>query len=453
MEELTPGMGRRDRRQWAVTYVRGLLLDGQRKSVEPMAKRLVAIDGSPRDYEQSLQQFVNQSPWKERPVRDRLARWVAHRGTRKRGRSQAAARTAPDGSLIIDDTGFPKQGKHSVGVARQYSGTLGKVGNCQVTVTLYYGDATAVGYGVDAELYLPEVWTRDRARCAAAGVPNEVGYRAKWQLALDLLHRARANGLRGVVLADSLFGSVTKFRQALDAESWTYCVGVDSTLKVIAADADLGPVPPRKQTGRPPTRPAKVRAGVRSFSVRQWAELHAGDFRKVTWRQGSKGQLASRFAAWRVRPAHRLSAGRLPLPPCWLLAEWPAAEQTPTKYFFANLPAATTLKKLVGVAKSRWLIEQSYQQMKGELGLDHFEGRSWRGWHHHVTLVFLAWAFLQTQRRPRKRGLRAGRCRRPAPCSSNSCSAGPASASLAAGRSTGIPPPAAAAAHQRSTLT
>jgi SRSO17 transposase len=436
MEELTPEMGRRDRREWAVTYVRGLLLDGQRKSVEPLAKRLQAIDDSPRDYEQSLQQFVNQSPWDERPLRDRVARWAARRTGRKRRTPPTAGRSTPDGFLIIDDTGFPKQGRRSVGVARQYSGTLGKVGNCQVAVTLYYGGANAVGYGIDAELYLPEVWARDRARCLAAGVPDGVGCRPKWLLALEMLQRAKGNKLRGVVLADSLFGSVTKFRQALDAGSWRYCVGVDSTLKVIAADADLGPVPPKKRTGRPPTRPVKVRAGARSPSVRQWAESHAADFRKVTWRQGSKGKLTSRFAAWRIRPAHQLSAGRTPLEPCWLLAEWPADADAPTRYFFSNLPGSTALKMLVVVAKSRWMIEQSYQQMKGELGLDHFEGRSWRGWHHHVTLVFVAWAFLQLQRRGRKRGLRAGGCRKPAPPSNNSYSAGPAFASPVAARST-----------------
>lgn len=355
-------------------------------------------------------------------MRDRLARWVARRAGR-------------GGFLIVDDTGFPKQGQHSVGVARQYSGTLGKVGNCQVAVTLYYGEGTAAGYGVDAELYLPQAWTQDRARCVAAGVPGEVGYRAKWQSALEMLNRAKTNGLRGTVLADSLFGSVTKFRQALDREGWAYCVGVDSTLKVIDAETDLGPIPPRRRTGRPPTRPRKVRAGARSPSVRQWAEQHTGDFGRITWRAGSKGQLSSRFAAWRVRPAYQLSSGRTPLEPCWLLAEWPTDADAPTKYFFSNLLATTPLRRLVAVAKSRWMIEQSYQQMKGELGLDHFEGRSWRGWHHHVTLVFLAWAFLQTQRRGRKRGRNAGRSRRPAARYSKFCSAGRASASRAVGRS------------------
>ena len=170
---------------------------------------------------------------------------------------------------------------------------------------------------------------------------------------------------------------------------------------MIAADADLGPVPPHAGTGRPPTRPAKVRAGATSPSVRQWATDHAADFRPVTWREGSRGKMTGRFAAWRVRPAHRLSAGKVPLGACWLLAEWPDGADQPAKYFFTNLPATSSLKRLVGTAKDRWWVEHCYRELKDELGLDHFEGRSWRGWHHHVTLVLLAYAFLQDVRRRR----------------------------------------------------
>ena len=208
-----------------------------------------------------------------------------------------------------------------------------------------------------------------------------------------------ANGFRGLILADSLFGTVTAFRQQLEADGRLYCVGIDSTLKVIAADADLGPIPKHSGPGRPPTRPLKVRAGMKSPSVKQWALVHAKDFRKVTWRQGSKGKMASRFAAWRVRPAHKLSAGKTPLAACWLLVEWPADTAHPAKYFFSNLPPATSLKRLVVVAKSRWWVEHSYRELKDELGLDHFEGRSWRGWNHHVVLVLMAYAFLQNVRR------------------------------------------------------
>jgi SRSO17 transposase len=307
-----------------------------------------------------------------------------------------------EGLLILDDTGFPKQGTHSVGVERQYSGTLGKIGNCQIGVTLQFATTHEV-VCLDADLYLPEdSWGNNPERLAAAGVPETVAYRPKWQIGLTLLERAKANGFGGVVLADCAYGDVTEFRQALDAEGWRWCVGIEKTLKVIAADADLGEVPPYTGQGRPPSRREKVRPGATSESVLQWAQARAGKFRKVTWREGSKGKLSSQFAAWRVRPAHKLSAGKEPLAPCWLLVEWPEGEAAPTKYFFSNLPEATSLRQLVRTAKGRWWVEHSYKELKDELGLDHFEGRSWRGWQHHVTLVMLAYAFLVIRRRRRR---------------------------------------------------
>jgi SRSO17 transposase len=390
LDDLMPDrLGNAARRRWAEVYLRGLLLDGHRKSIEPMADRLRAIDGGGRDYEQALQQLVNQSPWPDRPVRDRLARRVL-------------AAAGAGGYVIVDDTGFPKQGNHSVGVARQYSGTLGKVANCQVAVTLQYATKQDV-FALDAELYLPEEWGRDRARLAAAGVPEGLGYRPKWRIALELLGRARDNGLSGVALADSAYGDVTEFRQALDDERWLYCVGISRTLTVVAADHDFGPVPRYRGKGRPPSRPAKVRAGAEAPSVKGWAQARAGDFRRVTWREGSKGKLSSRFAAWRVRPAHRLSAGQEPLAACWLLVEWPQGEAEPAKYFFSNLPAGASLVRLVRTAKGRWWVEHSYKELKDELGLDHFEGRGWRGWRHHVTLVLLAYAYLVLRRRQRRK--------------------------------------------------
>ena len=389
LDALLTDLGRQGRRAWAELYLRGLLLDGRRKSAGAMAERLQRIDRSPHDYEQGLQQFLSQSPWDERPVRDQLARHLCHT-------------LGGEGLLILDDTGFPKQGTHSVGVQRQYSGTLGKVGNCQVGVTLQFATVREV-VCLDADLYLPEdSWGDDPDRLKAAGVPEGIGYRPKWQMGLTLLERARANGLGGVVLADCAYGDVTEFRQALDAEGWRYCVGVEKTLKVIAADADLGEVPPYTGRGRPPSRPEKVQAGATSASVLEWAQARARDFRKVTWREGSKGKLSSRFAAWRVRPAHKLSAGKEPLAACWLVVEWPEGEAAPTKFFFSNLPAATALRQLVRTAKGRWWVEHSYKELKDELGLDHFEGRSWRGWQHHVTLVLLAYAFLVLQRRQRR---------------------------------------------------
>jgi SRSO17 transposase len=389
LDDVLPDLGRQGRRAWAELYLRGLLLDGRRKSAGAMAERLQRVDRTEHDYEQGLQQFLSQSPWDERPVRDQLARHVCQT-------------LGGEGLLILDDTGFPKQGTHSVGVQRQYSGTLGKVGNCQIGVTLQFATKREV-VGLDAELYLPEEsWGNNPERLQAAGVPEGTGYRPKWQMGLTMLERARANGFRGVVLTDSAYGDVTEFRQALDAAGWCYCVGIEKTLKVIAADADLGEVPPYTGRGRPPSRPEKVRPGAMSASVLEWAQSRAREFRKVTWREGSKGKLLSRFGAWRVRPAHKLSAGQEPLAPCWLLVEWPEGEAAPTKYFFSNLPVGTALRQLVRTAKGRWWVEHSYKELKDELGLDHFEGRSWRGWQHHVTLVMLAYAFLVLRRRQRR---------------------------------------------------
>jgi SRSO17 transposase len=389
LDDVLTDLGRQGRRPWAELYLRGLLLDGRRKSAGAMAERLRRIDRSPQDYEQGLQQFLSQSPWDERPVRDQLARHMVDT-------------LGGDGLLILDDTGFPKQGTHSVGVQRQYSGTLGKVGNCQIGVTLQFATAHEV-VCLDADLYLPEEsWGNDPDRLEAAGVPEDVGYRPKWRIGLTLLGRAKANGFTGVVLADSAYGDVTEFRQSLGAEGWRWCVGIEKTLKVIAADADLGEVPPYTGRGRPPSRPEKVQPGATSASVLGWAQGRARDLRKVTWREGSKGKLSSRFAGWRVRPAHKLSAGQEPLAACWLLVEWPEGEAAPAKYFFSNLPEGTSLRQLVRTAKGRWWVEHSYKELKDELGLDHFEGRSWRGWQHHVTLVLLAYAFLVLQRRQRR---------------------------------------------------
>lgn len=389
LDDVVGTLGHARRRRWCETYVRGLLLDGHRKSIEPLAARLRVIEQGAEDYEQALQQFLNQSPWDAQAVRDGLQTWIARQfGT--------------DGVLILDDTGFPKQGTHSVGVARQYTGTLGKIASCQVAVTLQFATARDV-VGLDAKLYLPQVWAEDRKRCRSARIPDSVGYEPKWQLGLEMVRRARAHGFAGIVLADSLFGSVTEFREQLQAAGCTFCVGVDSTLKVIAAETDLGPIPASSGRGRPPTRPLLVRARPRSLSVREWATPHVANFRTVTWRQGSQGQMTSRFAAWRVRPAHKLSAGKTPLAACWLLAEWPPDAEHPTKYFFSNQPASTSLKHLVRTAKNRWWIEHSYRELKDDLGLDHFEGRSWQGWHHHVVLVLLAYAFLQALRRRRSK--------------------------------------------------
>jgi len=383
--------GRNGRERWGECYLRGLMLDGERKSIEPMATRLGAIEGGKDDYEQALQQFVSQSTWDWRQVRDGIARFVGENlGT--------------EGSLIIDDTGFPKWGDQSVGVARQYSGTLGKVDNCQIATTLQFAAEKTV-VAIDAELYLPKEWTNDCDRLKRARVPQDVEFRPKWQLALELVRRAKGNGLCGIVLADSGYGDGTEFREALAREGWSYAVAISSSLKVVDAQTDFGAIPSYKGTGRPPSRPRRVRAGAKSSSVKEWAVARLEEFRALKWREGTKRELRGRFAAWRVRPAHQLSAGKEPLGAIWLLAEWLEGDAKPTKFYFLNLVESTSLKRLVSAVKERWFIEHSYKELKDELGLDHFEGRTWPGWHHHVTLVFMAYAFLQIyRRREEKRG-------------------------------------------------
>ncbi len=375
LADLLAALGRSERRHWSSVYVRGLLLDGERKSIEPMAARL------PEGNVQALQQLIGQSPWPWAPVWERLAR-------------RMTAELAPDPVWVIDDTGFPKQGQHSVGVERQYSGTLGKTANCQVAVSLHQAvadESTILGW----RLYLPESWVRDRARRTEAGIPETVEFRTKWQLALELIDEARAWGLRvGVVLADAGYGEVTAFRDGLEARQLPYAVGIPSSLGVWTQ-------PPRahqrkaRGRGRPPT--AYHYGDQRPVSVREVAEKARG-WKPVRWREGTKGWLESRFYACRVQPAHGFNEGQPPHKEVWLLIEWPRGEKEPTKYFLCDLPSHDTLRRLVRIAKSRWKVEQDDQQLKGELGLDHYEGRSWVGWHHHVTLVMLAHAFLTLEK-------------------------------------------------------
>lgn len=375
LADLLQPLGRSERRPWSSLYVRGLLLDGERKSIEPMAARL------PEGNVQALQQLIGQSPWPWAPVWERLAR-------------RMTAELAPDPVWVLDDTGFPKQGRHSVGVERQYSGTLGKTANCQVAVSLHQvgpEESTILGW----RLYLPESWIEDAARRAEAGIPDAVRFRTKWQLALELIDAALAWGLRGgVVLADTAYGEVTEFREGLAARRRPYVVGIPSPLGVWTE-------PPRRHKlkargrGRPPS--VYHYGEQRPRSVREVAEKARG-WKQVRWREGTKGWLESRFYACRVQPSHGFNEGQPPHKEVWLLVEWPRAEKEPTKYFLCDLPTHYPLRRLVRIAKGRWKIEQDYQQLKEELGLDHYEGRSWTGWHHHVTLVMLAHAFLTLER-------------------------------------------------------
>ena len=371
LKDLLEPLGRSERRHWGAVYIRGLLLNGERKSIEPLADR------SDEGNVQALQQFVGQSPWDWMPLWERLGK-------------RMTAELEPDPVWVIDDTGFPKQGKHSVGVERQYSGTLGKVGNCQVAVSLHHvGEQGSTV--LDWRMYLPESWTKDGKRREEAGIPKEVVFKTKWQLSLDMIDQVRAWGLPNrIVVADAGYGDTTEFRDELEARHLPYVVGISSTTGVWSKPPQAQ-VPRYQGRGAPATRYAY---GKQRPTSAQDAAVQAKGWKRIRWRQGTKGWLESRFVAFRVQPSHGFVRGQPPHKEVWLLIEWPESEKEPTKYFLCDLPASYTLRRLVRLAKCRWKIEQDYQQLKEELGLDHYEGRSWIGWHHHTTLVMLAHAFL-----------------------------------------------------------
>jgi SRSO17 transposase len=296
----------------------------------------------------------------------------------------------PAAAWLVDDTGFPKKGDHSVGVARQYTGTLGKIGNCQVAVTLHYAtDDAAVP--LDFALYLPEQWLEE-ARRQKAGIPKDVTFQPKWALALALIDRALAWEVpSGVIVADAGYGSTTEFRTGLTKRKLLFVVGIQNATTVWVDSGHLE-APPAGRRGRPRHKPLEVGAPISVFEISQgWAQE---SWQRITWREGTKGPMTSRFAAIRVLPSHSYQHGGSKEDILWLLAEWPEAEAAPTKFWLANLPGDTSLLSLVRLAKIRWWIEQGYQQLKDELGMDHYEGRSWQGWHHHVTMTMLAFGFL-----------------------------------------------------------
>ena len=409
VDTLTADFGRPERRAAMGHYITGLLLDGERKSIEPIAARLVDRSDQIQAMRQRLQQCVVVSPWDAGDLFTRLAR------TLDRELPEVTA-------LVIDDTGFPKKGRHSVGVARQYSGTLGRTDNCQIATSLHLAGERGSGC-IGMRLYLPETWSLDRARCRAAGVPDTVTFAPKWPHALDLLDAVMAAGVRRhVVLGDAAFGEVTAFRDALTARGLSYVLRVPSNL-VAWPPGTRFLVPARRgATGRPrstlrpttPTTPLTLAAVAATLR-----------HRRVTWREGSRGRQASRFAAGRVHLAHRHAEGAGPSAEVWLLSEWPRGEAAPTKYYLSSLPATTPLRTLVRFGKLRWRIERDYQELKGELGLDHFEGRTWNGFHHHVALCAAAHAFLALRRAlsPPALDFMDDRRRAPAPASTATSSA------------------------------
>ncbi len=382
LEDLIEPIGRSERRHWAGVYVQGLLLDGDRKSVQPMAARLAGAD------EQALNQFLNQSPWAVTEIQQRLA----HR------RSEDGHESV---CWMVDEASFPKASEHSVGAARQYCGTQGKIANCQVAVSLHWRQAQ-LSYPMSWRLYLPKEWCEDSARRTEAHVPAEVVYQTKTDLALELVDQAMAWHVpRGVVLADSFYGNEFSFRAALRERHLDYAVAVEPTTVVWTEDPNQVPVAPSAKTGRPRRYP-KLTDLPLALSLEKLArQLPKKTWRMVTWRLDTKGPQRSRFALAAAWAAHGWRAQKHP-PRVreWLLIEWPDGVDAPAYYWMvwrAEPEEAPSLLRVVRTARGRWPIEQDYRKLKEELGLDHFEGRGWPGWHHHVTLVTLAFAFLRSE--------------------------------------------------------
>jgi SRSO17 transposase len=386
VERVADALGHADRREPLRAYLTGLCLPGDRKSIEPMAARVDPRHVAARH--QSMHHFVASAPWEAAAVL-RVARdWVL----------APMARHGPVAAWIVDDTAFPKKGQHSVGVARQYCGVLGKPENCQVAVSVSAAN-DAVSVPVAYALYLPESWAHDRARRRRAGVPPAVAFRTKWQMALAQVLALQAEGLPPApVGADAGYGDVTQFRDRLTAAGIPYVVGVKAETTVWRPGH--APWPPKRYggRGRPPTCVRRT-GSHRPLSLKRLAsELPASAWHVVPWREGTRGTMRSRFAWLRVRPAHRDKQRSTPRPEEWLLIEWPPGDAGPTKYWLSTLPETIPMADLVRLAKLRWRIERDYQELKDELGLDHFEGRGWRGFHHHGALCIAAYAFLAAAR-------------------------------------------------------
>jgi SRSO17 transposase len=385
LDHVAEGLGHSDRNAGLRGYCTGLMLPLSRKSVEPMAARVDPLHASARH--QALHHFVAQAEWSDDEMLRRVCQWVVPKMDFTRG-----------GWWIIDDTGFPKKGRHSVGVARQYCGMLGKQDNCQaaVSVTLACDQGSLP---VAWRLYLPEEWAVDPVRRRKAGVPEDVEFTTKTQIALQQLRKLLAEGApHHCVLADAGYGVDTAFRQALTDMGLQYVVGVTSAVVVWPPGVEPLPPLPYSGHGRPPVMPRRT-ARRKPMSVKALAmSLPSAAFQVISWREGSNDRLSGRFAAVRVRHAGGNSGRARLRPEQWLLIEWPADQDEPTKYCLSTLPEATPLDELVAAAHQRWRIERDYQDLKQDFGLGHYEGRGWRGFHHHASLCIAAYGFLMAER-------------------------------------------------------
>ena len=385
LEHLAEGLGHADRHAGLRGYCTGLMLPLARKSVEPMAASVDPLHASAKH--QSLHHFVAKAEWSDEEMLRRVAQWVVPTMDFSGG-----------GWWIVDDTGFPKKGKHSVGVARQWCGMLGKQDNCQAAVSV----SLSCEHGslpVAWRLYLPQEWTDDAERRLKAGVPEQVSFATKTQIALEQLGDLLARGApRHCVLADAAYGVDYAFRRALTDMGLLYMVGITSAVVVWPPGVEPLPPEPYSGRGRPPVMPRRT-AERQPVDVKTLAQsLPPTAWQSVAWREGTNDTLCGRFAAVRVRHAGG-NAGKARLRPQeWLLVEWPADEPEPTKYYLSTLPADTTLEALVAAAHQRWRIERDYQDLKQDFGLGHYEGRGWRGFHHHAALSIAAYGFLMAER-------------------------------------------------------
>jgi SRSO17 transposase len=379
VDGLVSVIGHADRAGPLHDYCVGLMLPGERKSVEPMAATIAPARTSAQH--QSLLHFVGESPWSDERVLSKVCEMML----------PEIERHGPIEAWIIDDTGFPKQGSHSVGVARQYCGQLGKKDNCQVAVSLSIANHHA-SLPVAYRLYLPQDWAQDSERRSKAGVPQDICFMTKQEIALEQLRWACEAGLpRGAALFDTAYGSDGKFRTGVTTLGLTYVAGIQAQTLVWLPGSDRKPT-----RARPPKN--RRRDEVDLVSVKELAlGLSKKAWRAIKWREGSAEWLSSRFARIRVYVGHRHQHPEYRSEE-WLLIEWPEGEDEPTNYWLSTLPEDISFRRLVDIAKLRWRIERDYQELKQEVGLGHYEGRGWRGFHHHATLCVAAYGFLISER-------------------------------------------------------
>jgi len=373
LEEFFDGIGThlkdwRKRESFAM-YAAGILGDGERKSAEPIAARACADPSQTNNVHSKLCYFLGRSEWDDRAVRLEAARYAI----------AAIQKREPITTWIVDDTGFLKQGKHSVGVQRQYTGSAGKIANCQIGVSLAVA-TNSEQLPIDFELYLPKTWAEDAARRVEGKIPDAVTFKTKIALALDMIERAKDAEVPGnIILADAAYGDSSEFRNKVRDLEFDFAVGIQSSMRLVRLD------PLNRTRGAPMT-------------ARELNLVDRKAFRKITWRHGSTAKLSSRFRFIRVKTMHDDGLEVADREPLWLVAEWLDGEQEPTKFMLTTLPARMSKKQIVRITKDRWRTEQMYEQLKGELGLDHFEGRSFTGWHHHVSVVLCCYAFVVSER-------------------------------------------------------